>query len=142
MGHRGLLIGELATRSGVSRKALRLYEAEGILPAPARSASGYRLYTDDAAGLVAFVTRARRLGFTLGEIREIVGIKRAGRAPCPHVRELVRRKAAELDRVAVDVATLQRRFRALLRSWRSYTGKTAIVCPHIEHGTSPKARRA
>lgn len=40
----GLLIGDVAAKSGVSRKALRLYEAAGILPAPRRTASGYRTY--------------------------------------------------------------------------------------------------
>ena len=45
---RGLFIGEVAARSGVSRKALRLYEARGILPAPSRTASGYRVYPTGA----------------------------------------------------------------------------------------------
>jgi len=44
MGRNGLLIGEVASRSGVSRKALRLYEETGILPAPGRIEAGYRLY--------------------------------------------------------------------------------------------------
>ena len=97
MGTNSLLIGEVARRSGASRKALRLYEAAGILPEPRRTPSGYRVYDSEALGLLAFVRQAQRLRFTLGEIREIVGIKRAGRAPCPHVRDLVRRKTEELD---------------------------------------------
>jgi len=69
MARDGLLIGEVAARSGVSRKALRLYEATGILPAPGRTASGYRLYREDALEILAFVTHARRLGFHLDEIK-------------------------------------------------------------------------
>jgi DNA-binding transcriptional MerR regulator len=61
---RGLFIGEVATRSGLSRKALPLYEARGILSAPRRTASGYRSYPADVLGLLAFVGRARRLGLT------------------------------------------------------------------------------
>ena len=71
-----LLIGEVAHRSGVSRKALRLHEASHILPTPRRTVSGYRLYGNDALELVAFVTQARRLGFRLDEIKEIVAIRR------------------------------------------------------------------
>jgi DNA-binding transcriptional MerR regulator len=54
---RGLLIGEVAARSGLSRKALRLYEARGILPAPRRTPSGYRVYPQD----VLDVEMSRRL---------------------------------------------------------------------------------
>jgi MerR family transcriptional regulator, copper efflux regulator len=75
---RGLFIGEIATRSGLSRKALRLYEARGILSAPRRTASGYRSYPADVLGLLAFVGRARRLGLTLGEIAHVVAFRRAG----------------------------------------------------------------
>ena len=62
VGKDGLLIGEVAKRSGASRKALRLYEAAGILPAPWRPASGYRVYAADTLALLGFVRRAQRLG--------------------------------------------------------------------------------
>jgi DNA-binding transcriptional MerR regulator len=75
--------GEVATRSEVSRKALRLYEAMGILPPAARTAAGYRVYGDDMLQLLGFVTQARRLGFSLAEIRDIISIRRSDRPPCP-----------------------------------------------------------
>jgi DNA-binding transcriptional MerR regulator len=90
--------GEVATRSGVSRKALRLYEAMGILPSAARAEAGYRVYGDDTLQLLGFVTQARRLGFSLAEIRDILSIRRSDGLPCPHVQELVLQKAAVLDR--------------------------------------------
>src|SRR3989454_9294105 len=96
MGHDGLLIGEVAKRSGASRKALRLYEAAGVLPAPRRTQTGYRVDSSEALDLLALVRQTQRPGLTLDEIREIVAIKRAGRAPCPHVRQLVQRKAEGL----------------------------------------------
>lgn len=97
MDRDGLLIGEVAKRTGASRKALRLYEEAGILPTPRRSAAGYRIYGQDTVAVLAFVRQAQRLGFSRDEIKEIVGIRRAGRVPCPHVRELIGRKANELD---------------------------------------------
>jgi DNA-binding transcriptional MerR regulator len=99
----GLLIGEIAERSGASRKAVRLYEEAGILSPPHRTSSGYRIYSRDTLNLLALVRQAQRLGFTVAEIKEIVSIKRAGRAPCLHARNLVRRKADELDQRLADL---------------------------------------
>ncbi|MGH9021919.1 MAG: MerR family transcriptional regulator, partial [Acidimicrobiia bacterium] len=84
MARDGLLIGEVAAKSGVSRKALRLYETAGILPPPRRTAAGYRTYGPETLPILAFVARARRLGFHLDEIRDVVGMRRLGRCPCPH----------------------------------------------------------
>ena len=133
MGRAGLLIGEVAARSHVSRKALRLYEAVGILPPARRTASGYRVYGNDALAVLAFVTRARRLGFRLREVKEIVAIKRSGRVPCTHVLQLVRRKIEDVDKVLADLDAVRRGLRALLRSSPGRAGRTAAVCPHIEH---------
>jgi DNA-binding transcriptional MerR regulator len=84
-------------------------------------------------GLLEFVRRAQRLGFTLVEIGEIARIKRAGRAPCPHVRELVRRKADELDQRLHDLEEVRDGLRHLLKRWRSAPKDVAAVCPHIEN---------
>jgi MerR family transcriptional regulator, copper efflux regulator len=78
MDKNGLLIGEVAKRSGASRKALQIYEAAGILPAARRTASGYRVYDGDTLRLLAFIRQAQGLGVALEEVKEIVSIKRAG----------------------------------------------------------------
>ena len=132
MNRNGLLIGEVAVRSGVSRKALRLYEAAGILSPPVRTASGYRVFASDTLPLLAFVRQAQGLGFTLDEIKEIVSIRRAGRPPCAHVRELVRRKARELDRKLADLVEVRDRLRAVLKRRQGTKLETSAVCPHIE----------
>jgi len=134
MKRNGLFIGELAERGGTTRKAIHLYEAAGILAAAQRTASGYRTYDAEAVRVLEFVRRAQRLGFTLVEIGEIVRIKRAGRAPCPHVHELVRRKADELDQRLHDLEEIRAGLRQLLKRWRSASkGAAAAVCPHIEN---------
>jgi len=141
MARNGLLIGEVAARSGISRKALRLYEAAGILPAARRTASGYRVYTDDALSVVAFVRQAQRLGFTLDEIKNVVAMKRAGRAPCPHVHDLVRRKADELDRQLAELMTMRKELRGVLARWRASRRGSAVVCLHIERINGSNIRR-
>jgi MerR family transcriptional regulator, copper efflux regulator len=65
----GLYISELARRGGTTRKALRLYETAGILPASRRTAAGYRIYDGEALEVLSFIRRARGLGFTLAEIK-------------------------------------------------------------------------
>lgn len=132
MARDGLFIGGVARRTGVSRKALRLYEAQGILPPARRTAAGYRVYDAGTVALLDFVRGAQRLGFTLEEIREIVAISRTGRAPCTHVRDLVRRKSRELDERLADLLEVRRSVRRLLRGWRSAPRTPTTVCPHIE----------
>ncbi len=141
MGRNGLLIGEVVARSGVSRKALRLYEEVGILPAPRRTAAGYRVYGQETLALLVFLTQARRLGFRLDEIKEIVQIKRSGRVPCPPVLDLVRQKLGDLDRAVADLTEVRRGLQELLRSWRSARRGEAAVCPHIERLKLVKGRR-
>ena len=125
MAGNGLFIGEVAARSGLSRKALRLYEARGILKAPRRTPSGYRHYDSDVLRLLTFVSQARRLGLTLTEIRHIVALQRSGSAPCVHIRALLKQKVADLEGMLAGV-------RSILNSWRSADGRLAAVCPHIE----------
>jgi len=142
MGRDGLLIGEVASRSGVSRKALRLYERTGILAAPRRTGAGYRVYGPDILAILAFVAQARRLGFHLDEIREVVQIKRSGRCPCPHVLDLVRQKVEELDHTLADLTEVRRELQELLRaSSRSARRGKAAVCRHIERRELVKGRR-
>jgi MerR family transcriptional regulator, copper efflux regulator len=90
-------IGELAELAGISTKAIRYYEQIGILAPPARTASGYRVYDQTALGRLGFVRAAQALGLTLGEIRQIIAFRDDGAAPCGHVSELLRRRAAELE---------------------------------------------
>ncbi len=141
MGQDGLLIGEVAARSGASRKALRLYEEIGILPAPRRTAAGYRAYGQETLALLAFIAHARRLDFRLNEIKAIIQIKRAGRVPCLHVLDLVRQKVGDLDRAVAELTEVRRGLQGLLRSWRSARRGEAVVCPHIERLKLVKGRR-
>ena len=128
-----MLIGEVAAKSGVSRKALRLYETAGILPSPRRTAAGYRVYGQDTLALLVFIVQARRLGFRLDEIREITALKQSGRTPCTHVLSLVRVKVARVERALTDLTEVREQLRALLLSWRAGRHRPAVVCPCIEH---------
>ena len=102
-----LTVSKLADRVGTSPDTLRYYERIGLLPAPDRSASGYRLYDDDAADLVGFIKRAQRFGLRLEEIRELVEVRERGLCPCGHTRVLLERRVAELDEEMAALARLR-----------------------------------
>lgn len=127
-----LKIGELAKAAGVGPKAIRFYEAAGVLPEPARGPNGYRLYAPDAVELLRFVKQAQGLGLTLAEIKEVIAIRQGGRPPCRHAYRLLQEKAAELDRKLRDLVRLRRRIRQSLAAWGRRPVKRAAVCPHIE----------
>lgn len=106
-------IGELAGRCGVSAKTLRFYEAEGLLPDPGRTPSGYRDYDPAAADRVAFVRAAQAAGFTLRQVREVLAIHDEGLAPCRHVADLVTERLAEVDRRMAELERTRARLQQL-----------------------------
>lgn len=107
----GLTIGGLAERSQVSRDTLRFYERRRLLPAPRRTASGYRLYSEDDANRVRFIQRAQSMGLTLEDIKELLRAQTLENAD--QCRRVASRLRARIEAVDAKVAEL-RAFRAEL----------------------------
>jgi len=100
------------------------------------------MYGPDALAVLAFVKQAKRLGFQLNEIKEIVAIRRSGGAPCAHVRRLVERKETELEKLLNDAKQVRDRLRGVLKDWPSRPRSDSAVCPHIESvNTTPRRTR-
>jgi DNA-binding transcriptional MerR regulator len=104
----GLTIGKLAAAEGVGVETVRFYQRRGLLALPERRASGFREYSDADRWRLAFIRRARTLGFTLGEIGELLGpaearsadgIMRAAQAKLEAVNEQVRELALQQCRL-------------------------------------------
>ncbi|OGB91631.1 MAG: hypothetical protein A3G35_19530 [candidate division NC10 bacterium RIFCSPLOWO2_12_FULL_66_18] len=127
-------IGRAATAAGLSAKTLRYYEAVGLLPPPDRTESGYRVYSADAVRRLGFIVKAKQLGLSLREIREILGIRDGGQAPCVHLQHLLLRKAQEVDRRIAELTVLRQELRRLARRCRREIreGGQAAICPHVE----------
>ena len=98
-------IGEVAGRSGFTASALRYYEGIGLVPPTARTEAGYRLYDDRALARLAFIARAKRLGCSLGEVTDLVGIWEGERCGVVQRRfhDLVTDKIAASERQVADL---------------------------------------
>jgi DNA-binding transcriptional MerR regulator len=93
----GLRSGELAAAAGVNAQTLRYYERRGLLPEPARSLGGHRLYPPEAVTLLGVIKAAQRLGFTLEEVAELLHTGRR-RHVSGHLQQRAVAKMAEIDR--------------------------------------------
>lgn len=78
-------IGELAKQAGVTVQAVRFYERLGLLPEPQRKDSGYRIYSGLDLKRLLFVRKAKSLGFSLEQIRDILRMRDRGHCPCGEV---------------------------------------------------------
>ena len=108
----GLTIGKFAAAEGVGVETVRFYQRQGLLALPERQNSGYREYSEADRSRLAFIRRARALGFTLGEIRELLGP-----AETRSTGDVVRAAEARLetvDRQLAELARLRCRLRQLV----------------------------
>lgn len=108
-----LRIGEVARRGGVSVEAVRYYEREGILEPPARRASGYRAYPEEAVRRVRFVKRAQRLGFSLKAISELLALRHDPEARACEVKRTAATLVADIDERIDSLARMRDALAAL-----------------------------
>lgn len=123
-------IGAVANEAGVGIQAIRFYEREGLIDAPARTRAGYRLYDADVVGRLKFIRRAQELGFTLKEIRELIALEEEDGADCNDVYAAAAAKLAAVQAKIDDLARMKEELSALVQSC-SGTG-TVRQCAIIE----------
>ena len=131
-GGRGLRIGEVSRETGVGVETLRFYERRGLLGRPARTESGYRIYDESVVEQVAFIKRAQAVGFSLDEVGEILKESATGRRPCKGVRELARRKLAEMDERLRELRRYREELSRTLSQWDERQEQEGHVCGLIE----------
>ena len=100
-------IGTLAKRSAVNVETIRYYERIGVMPEPARTAGGYRLYTADHVKRLTFVRRGRELGFSLDELRDLLRLVDGRAYTCAEVRALTLEHVASIRRKVADLRRLE-----------------------------------
>ena len=114
-------IGTLAARTGVNIETIRYYERVGVLPKPSRAANGRRHYGDADVRRLAFIRKSRDLGFTLPEVRALLGLADQKDRSCRAVDRIAREHLADVDRKITDLTRLRRELGAIIRRCRRGT---------------------
>ena len=122
---RAMTIGTLARATGVHVETIRFYQRRGLLPQPKRPPAGVRRYGEDAAARLRFIKRAQDIGFTLGEVAELLRLERG----CRNAHDLAAAKLTAVERRLADLSRVRKTLRELIG--RCEAGKSA-ACPIIE----------
>jgi Cu(I)-responsive transcriptional regulator len=123
-------IGEAAARSGVPAKTIRYYEDIGLVAAAPRTAGGYRTYDEYDVHVLRFVQRARSLGFSVNECRQLLDLYRDPHRMSGEVKALTMRRIAEIDRKIAELGAMRA---ALVRLADNCHGDDRPQCPIIEN---------
>ena len=127
---RPLTIGVVARRAGVGVETVRFYERQGLLDEPARKESGYRQYAEGVVARLRFIRRAKELGFSLKEIKELLALRVDPTTTCAEVRARAEAKIADVE---VKIRALQKIRKALQKLTAGCSGRGPISeCPILE----------
>jgi MerR family mercuric resistance operon transcriptional regulator len=129
---------DLARATGCNLETIRYYETAGILPPPARTDAGHRTYDSSDVQRLRFVLRARELGFSLGDIRGLLGLGDGALQSCAEVRE---RTEVHLADVRSKIADLQRIEAKLSRTASLCSGERRPECAVLESLWHPHKAR-
>lgn len=124
-----LTIGALSERTEVNIETIRYYERIGILPKPPRSAGGHRLYAHEHKQRLVFIRRSRALGFSLGQVRLLLGLSGGRRMSCAKVKSITEQHIAEIRCKVKDLKRLERVLLALAAQCQS---DEMVECPILD----------
>ena len=126
-------IGHIAKQTGLSVDAIRFYERNKLLAAPARSEGGFRLYSSDDLAALQFIRGLQMLGFSLKEIREFVALRTNDLRACSEVQMLLGRKLKDIHAKRVALVKVEDDLKAALTKCNSQLrrerGKKNRSCP-------------
>jgi MerR family mercuric resistance operon transcriptional regulator len=124
-----LTIGQLAGAAGVNLETVRYYERIKLMPVPTRTASGHRAYEEWHIRRLAFIRRARELGFSIEQIRALIALAEPTRASCSEVREIARGHLVDVRAKLADLARLER---ILAKTVSRCSGDSAPSCSVLD----------
>jgi Cu(I)-responsive transcriptional regulator len=130
-------IGEAARASGVSAKMIRHYEGIGLFGAPARSEAGYRVYGEREVHLLRFIRHSRDLGFSLEQIRALLGLWQDRGRPSREVRALAQEHLAEVQAKLAELQAMKATLQQLVHSCH---GDDRPDCPILDGLEAGKVR--
>ncbi len=121
---------QIAKKAGVGLEAIRFFERKGLLLPAFRDCSNYRHYRLEAVDQLHFISKAKDLGFTLSEIKELQKIRELASAPCESMRKQARSKLAQVDAKIKELRRIRSTLRTLLADCEQ--NESAETCPIIE----------
>ncbi|CAN5625106.1 Cu(I)-responsive transcriptional regulator [soil metagenome] len=122
-------IGEAAKASGVSAKMIRHYEGVGLFPEAVRSEAGYRKYTDKEVHTLRFIRQSRDLGFSIEQIRELLGLWQNRKRSSRQVKALAQAHIQELEEKLREIHAMKATLEQLVHCCH---GDDRPDCPIIE----------
>jgi len=126
-----LTIGKVARLAGVGVETIRFYERERLIEDPPRSASGYRQYPQETVKQILFTRRAKELGFTLKEIKELLSLRFDSGADCRVMKE---RAGSKLANIEAKIAELEKMRNALVTLTSACQEDLMLTeCPILEY---------
>ena len=124
-----LTIGDLSKATNTKVETVRYYERIGLLPKPPRTAGNYRDYGEAELGRLSFIRRARDLGFSLDQVRALLGLSDDRSCDCAGIDHIANEHLREVDRKIADLTALRRELKAVIDSCE---GGTVADCRIIE----------
>ncbi|MCD8485754.1 MAG: heavy metal-responsive transcriptional regulator [Desertifilum sp.] len=139
-----LLIGQVATQSGIGIKTIRYYEELGLIRADDRTDGGFRQFSPQVMMRLAFIKRAQSLGLSLNEIKQCLEVYDRGELPCGEVRHQLEEKVTEIDKKIEQLLTLKQELQQLLNHWEpsehsTWGDRHSPICPIIQNESTTGA---
>lgn len=125
-----LTIGKVAKAAGIGIETVRFYERKGLIEEPPRTESGYRQYPSETVDRLRFIRRAKDLGFTLGEIGDLLGLQLHGQSNCDQVRAFASDKLSNIEARIADLERIAEVLRSLVASCDR--GDSSKDCPILD----------
>jgi len=122
-------IGQLSEQTDCKIETIRYYERIGLLPAPARSEGGYRMYDDNHRRRLSFIRRSRELGFTIDEIRGLLNLVDGGNYTCSDVKAIT---MEHVENIREKIADLKKLEKTLSRIASQCAGDATPECPIVD----------
>lgn len=123
--------GEVAEEAGVNPETLRYYERKDLIPKPRRSDGGFRLYDESYVEQLRFIRRAKELGFTLAEIKDLLHLRVDDEATCQDVKAQAEEKLEDVENKIRDLHRIRDALSTLVEACVGNGGPTSD-CPILE----------
>jgi len=123
--------GEVADKANVNPETLRYYERKELIPKPPRSDGGFRLYDESYVDRLRFIRRAKELGFTLAEIKDLLELRVDDEATCREVKVRAEEKLDEVETKIQDLKRIREALSTLAEACVGGQGPTS-ECPILE----------